>query len=157
MIVRRPSPAPRPVVVSGRHPYEIFMLILCLLTGIPTMMGVTPTPGSMESQVTPWVSCTWAFFLTFGAATALLGVIWPQPKDKELMSVTALSLEQIGLSAVGGAAIFYGAAIYSSTGIKALVPLGMIMSFGAASIWRAWQLQRLLQGAPHLIRDKRRR
>jgi hypothetical protein len=155
MIVRRPAPVPRPVVVSGRHPYEIFMMVMALATGLPTVLGVTPTPGSLNSLVDPLAAHIWGISLTVGAATALLGVVWPQPADTKLMSVTALGLEQIGLVTVGCAGVFYAATL-ALTPTASMIGIGIVAAFGAASLWRAWQLQRLLKGAPRFHREKRR-
>jgi hypothetical protein len=140
--------------LSGRHPFEIFMLALTLVTGAPVLLGVTPRPGSMNALVSSTYVHIWAGALVIGASLALIGVAWKRPKDPRLMSVTGLSLEQVGLVMVAAATLFYTAVLLLSDTPGAGVAIGTILAYGSSCAVRAWQLQGIIRGTRLMHHDR---
>jgi hypothetical protein len=61
--------------------------------------------------------------------------------------VLGIILEQFGLGVFGAAAVVYTAAALYSVGLGALQPVGIVAGFGAACVWRYFQLQGVLNRA----------
>lgn len=136
---------------SGRHPFELFVLTLAFLVSIPTILGATPTPGSINDTLPDWLALSWSVALAGGAGIALFGVFL-------LNRGVGIILEQLGLGIFAIASMVYtGAAIYS-VGWAALQPVGIVAGFGAACAWRYFQLQGVLNRAQaeQEKRDERR-
>jgi hypothetical protein len=132
--------------LSGRHPFEIFLLALSIISGLPVLLGKAPAPGSINAVVDPLAARAWSVALTCGSALALLGVGWRVPKDPTKVSITGLSLEQVGLVTVASAATFYAVVVVIAAGVSAAVPASIILAY-AGSCWvRAWQLQGIIKG-----------
>jgi len=130
--------------LSDRHPYEVYLLTWALITSTPGALGFATVPGSLRGQLPEWAARTWAVTLMVGAATALVGLAWRRPKATRL-SVTGLSLEQIGLVTTGCATVFYSAAALLAAGLTAIVPVGVTLAFGLASFAQALKIERVLR------------
>jgi hypothetical protein len=128
--------------LSDRHPFEVYLLVLALMSSVPASLGLTPAPATIRVQLDPNMARLWAISLTVGAATALVGLSWKRPKFG--LSVTGLTLEQVGLTFVGAATIFYSACAFKAAGLPAIIPIGTVAAFGAASFRQAWKIHRLL-------------
>lgn len=129
---------------AGRHPFQTFLLVLCVISGAPQMFGYT-TAGSIEDSLPEWLVISWGVFLFFGPATSLIGAdFWR--KDY----ATALTLERIGLYLTGAAAIIYAVCIVKIRGYPSLVAGGITLAFGLACLRRAADIAvifyRALQG-----------
>lgn len=123
----------------SRHPFQVFILVLSVIAGVPMLFGKVPIPGSLEEALPQWAGTLWAASLTLGAAVTLVGVFWP-------VRLTGHLIEQVGLIAVGSAAVLYGGVLFffvSDSG--SLVSASMISGYGAACVWRWFQLQRYIQ------------
>ena len=88
--------------LNDRHPYEVYLLALTLASTVPASLGLAPAPASIRVQLDPTAAWIWAASLSVGAAVALVGLAWKRPRQA-LLSVTALLLEQVGLTIVGAA------------------------------------------------------
>ena len=125
---------------AGRHPFQLFTLYLAFITGVPTVLGLTPRPGSINEALHPAVAYGWALFLTVGSLTAIVGVFC---RNRGL----GLVLEQLGLGLVGLTSLIYvGCAIYVLGVDSAIQPIAIVAAFGASCLWRYGQLQRILNG-----------
>lgn len=138
--------------LSGRHPFEIYLLYLTLLTSLPTLLGITPRPGSIEHAMPGWLQLAWSVTLTLGAANALGGIYLPR-RD------IGLIMEQLGLALVGTAAVIYFIVAIVDNGVDALQPLAIVGGFGAACLKRAWDIQSQVDRvhAEQLARERRDR
>lgn len=139
--------------LSGRHPFEIFMLALSLVSGVPVLLGVSPKPGSMNSLVDPFYVHAWSVALVLGSTMALVGVAWRRPKDPAKMTITGLSLEQVGLVMVAAATLFYAAVLAMLGAPGSGVATGIVLAYGASCAVRAWQLQGIIRGTRAMHHD----
>jgi hypothetical protein len=117
---------------AGRHPFQTFMLSVCLVTGVPLLIG-QPIAGSVNELLPAWMAFGWGMSLFLGAAIALAGSYWPRTNY-----ATALTLERAGLVIVGPAAIVYAAIIPLFSGdTKGLVATLIALGFGGSCLKRA--------------------
>lgn len=123
--------------MAGRHPFEIFMLLLAAVTSIPSLLGAAPEPGSIEEALPGWASFSWQVALVIGSVMALVGIWWRE-------RATGLILEQLGLALVGVAGVIYAFSVWSVVGVAAAIPGGIILGFGIACIVRWRQIQRTI-------------
>lgn len=134
--------------LSGRHPFETFMLALAAFASIPALFGAAPDPGSIEAALPPIGGFLWSLILTVGSIVALAGTYW---KDR----ATGLILEQLGLAFVGVAAFIYTGVALSVVGLSAAIPAAIIAGFGAACLKRWRDLQSVIDAVHE--EEKRRR
>ena len=126
--------------MTARHPFELFMLVVCLFAGIPTIADGPPAPQSIEALLPQLLVLGWGISLSVGAFIALLGIFL-------FGAATGIILEQVGLVMVGTACVFYGIAIWIVIGVTGAVSGGIVFGFGCACLWRWRQLQKLVNAA----------
>ena len=124
-----------PAVRYPPDPRALFILALCVVSGLPLLIAGA-VPGSIESQLDPFWVIVWGLMLTVGSLLSLVGMAWQSP--------TGVVTEQVGSVALGVACVVYAAAIWGATEWSGSVPEGIIIGLGGASFWRWWQLQRYL-------------
>lgn len=117
---------------AGRHPFQTYLLVLCVISGVPLVFERPPPALSIESLLPAWVAIGWGCALIGGAVLALVGSYWPRSNY-----ATALTLERIGLVLTGPAGLMYGAAILLVVGFPGFVAACIVFGFGAACIKRA--------------------
>lgn len=115
---------------AGRHPFQTYLLVLCVVSGVPLIFGRVPA-ASVEALLPEWVAVSWGVSLTGGALLGLIGSYWPRENY-----ATALTVERIGLTLTGPAALLYATAIFLITGIDGFIAVGIVAGFGAACIKR---------------------
>lgn len=123
---------------AARYPADpraVFVLFLCVFSGIPLALGHA-TPGTINEQLKNYQVVIWGLLLVLGASCTLLGTF--------NQSVNGIITEQVGSIAVGGACIIYASAIWGQLGAVGTVPALIVGAFGAACWWRWGQLQALL-------------
>lgn len=133
--------------LSGRHPFQLFMLALTVLVSVPTLLGVAPRPGSIQDAYPGWPGYAWAVVLAVGSAMALVGVYLPD-------RATGLILEQLGLFCTGIGSLIYGAAALSSVGETAIYPVAIVWGYGVSCCIRGRQIQRILDQV-HAVEKER--
>lgn len=133
MPFRRLPPADLP---SSRHPFEIFMLVVCVVVGLPILFG-NPPPPSVDALMPLWARIIWSVLVAGGALTALIGVALPQ-------RLAGVFVEQVGLVAVGVGTVVYALCSFVYNDIQLALPAAMILAFGVACLWRWVQLERLI-------------
>lgn len=118
---------------AGRHPFQRYILALCIVGTLPLLFG-EPTSGSIESSLPSSVVLAWGVLLTAGCATTLVGVYWPLREPITPRSfVTALFLERLGLAIVWPTAFVYAAIIVAVTGWSGFLVAMLVVGFGWAS------------------------
>lgn len=115
---------------AGRHPFQTFMLGLCVISGVPLFAG-HETAGSIEATLPDWLAVAWGVALFGGALIAMLGTYWRGEVD------TALMLERMGLDLTGIAAVCYTSAIVIVAGVPGLVAAAIVLGFATACLRRA--------------------
>lgn len=138
---------------SARNPFELFLLGLGLVSGLPLLWGA-PSPGSAAELLGPVLVHVWSYILVFGCVTALVGVWWTWWSwlgrwfpHLCLRSVTGLLIEQVGLVAAGVGTTIYGVALVRLDTQGRSLAAGIAFGFGLACFWRAAQIQRWIRAA----------
>lgn len=134
--------------MSGRHPFEIYMLLLVVITSLPVFFGAAPEPGSIEAELPTWAVFGWQTILAVGSVTSLVGIFWRN-------RATGLILEQLGLAFVGVASVIYAASVWAAAGIPAGIPGGIILGFGMACLIRWRDIQKTIDAVA--AEEKRRK
>lgn len=138
---------------SGRNPFELFLLCLGLLSGIPLLFGAPP-PGTLAELLSPDLVHAWAAILVFGCGVALCGVWWSwwgwlgriHPR-LATRPTTGLLIEQVGLFAVGGGTLIYGVGIIGSGRDGTGIATGIVLAYGMACFWRFAQIKLWVRAA----------
>jgi hypothetical protein len=134
--------------MSGRHPFEIYVLILCFLTALPILFGAPAVPGSIRDSLPPPVAFGWGLALLAGAALALFGIYFGE-------RATGLICEQLGLALVAVACLIYAGCIIAYQGWDGMIAVGIVGGFGASCGRRYFQIQKVLDEVA--AEEKRRR
>ncbi len=125
---------------NSRHPDELFLLFLCLISGITIVFGDAPAPGTIEAALPGWAATVWGIALLLGPLTTLIGIFWPH----RLRKTDGLIVEQVGQMVTGVTAIFYAVILTLAAWPAAVVAGAITLAFGLARLWRWWQIQRIL-------------
>lgn len=156
-------PAVRPLD-SGRHPFEVFVLLAGVLISAPVLIGA-PAPGSTSELLGPLLARLWSWIFFLGCLTALTGVWWTWwgwvaawrqhpswplhrwPRLARRWPVhgprgdTGLLIEQVGLLAVAVGALIYAFGVLRYGGVGKTFPAALIGGIAAASLWRRRQIK----------------
>lgn len=124
------------VTREGREGFEIYVLGLCLLAGIPLLLGKS-RPGSIQSLLPEEWQVIWSLFLVGGSLLALIGIFWPN-------RATGLILEQVGMVPTGVAALVYAVVVLIMAGWSGVIPVAVVGGFGVACFRRWYRIQRVL-------------
>ena len=112
---------------AGRHPFQIFLLSLCVVSAAPYMFGAA-TAEAVAKQLPIYLAFAWGISLFLGSTIALVGSLWRGSFD------TALTMERSGLYITGVAAVVYGLCIL---GVRdAVSPFFALMAFAGAACVR---------------------
>jgi len=118
-------------LLAGRHPFQIYLLMLCAVSGIPLVFGVE-TAGSVNALLPDWAGFTWGLSLSLGSALGIVGAYWPRSHI-----ATALTLEEISMLIVGPSAMLYAVLIALYIGWSGTVTVLIVAGFGLAALTRA--------------------
>lgn len=120
-----------PAVRYPPDPRALFVLLLCVASGVPLIFA-NATPGTLEAKLDPpWV-LAWGIMLSGGALLALVGGL--------RQTVNGIIVEQVGSVALGFACLMYATAIWIAVHLAGTVPIALVLGFGGASFWRWFQL-----------------
>lgn len=132
---------------AGRHPFQTYMLTVCVISGIP-LAANRPAARSIAETLPDWLAVTWGAVLVAGAITALTGSYWPRKGY-----ATALTIERVGLLLVGAAAFVYGVIIIGYVGTAGSVAGLITLGFGAAALKRSHDIRKIFTRAIHEVND----
>lgn len=141
MTMPHPTVAYADPLHAGRHPFQTFLLALCVVSGIPLVAGLD-TSSSVAVLLPSWMAEMWGWSLVLGAAIALTGSYWPRRSY-----ATALTLERVGLVIVGPAAIVYAGVLLLYGWPGSLVAGLITFAFGASCIARARDIGKVIHRA----------
>lgn len=128
-------------------PRAVFILSLCVVAGIPLVLGVSK-PQSIEELMPAWVVVVWGFNLVAGSVATLIGM--------SLRTATGILMEQVGSVWVGAATLFYGTAIILVGGWAAGAAAAIVFGWGLSCFFRWAQLQALINTAVQEAADNDR-
>jgi hypothetical protein len=125
-------------VTSGRHPFEILMLVAAFIAGVAYILrlGGTGTPEKLIPGSAVWA---WYLCLSVGAGVALIGVYLPQATIIGLYK--SLIVERTGLLLLGASCALYEVALIA---FSSHTPgtLAIIGGFAVACLYRFGQTLR---------------
>ena len=116
----RPDPLGEP-----RNPLAIFLLCLCLLSGLLMLGGVT-TAKSVEAALPAVVARVWGTMLSFGSASTLVGMYWQGSIQAGLLA------KRVGMFSLTVASLIYAIIIIVAFGLAGLLSSGIILGFSFA-------------------------
>lgn len=132
---------------AGRHPFQTYLLALCVISGVPKLFGVT-TSESIDAELPEWLAYAWGFMLSAGSLAALVGAYWRG------QLATALTVERAGLAAVGAAAIVYGVVIVVAVHLPGLLAAGIVVGFGLFCVRRARDIGHVIKTAIQVAKEQ---
>lgn len=135
-----------PAVRYPPDPRALFVLLLCVIVGVPLVFA-NATPGTVASQLPAPAVVAWGVMLSGGSLLTLVGAI--------RQTVNGVIAEQVGSVALGFACLIYGGAIWAAVQWAGSVPMFIVIAFGLASLVRYFQLRAYLHAVEHLAQDLR--
>ncbi len=63
-------------VISGKNPFQAWLMAYLLLSGIGFATTTAPAPQSVVAVLPPWATQAWGVSLVAGAAIVLVGTYW---------------------------------------------------------------------------------
>jgi hypothetical protein len=111
-------PVPAEATHTARHPLAIYLLGLCLISGVAALIGTAighPTePPAVIHAVPEWARLGWYGLLIVGAGIALAGICRSHHKVRDLIG--GLLWERFGMTGLGLGAALYGLALVALDG-----------------------------------------
>lgn len=124
---------------AGRHPFQTYLLTLCLISAVPLLFGITPT--SIQAELPRWLVIPWGTMLLTGAGSALVGSHWRGNY------ANALTIERSGLAIVGMPALVFATAIIMYAGWHGLVSAALTAGFGLSCLRRSSDIGGIIKRA----------
>lgn len=135
-----------PAVRYPPDPRALFLLLMCVISGVPLMFA-NATPRSIVAQLDdPWV-VGWGIALVGGSLLTLVGAL--------RQTVNGVLAEQVGSVALGFACLIFAAGIAGYTGWSGSVVALLVFGFGIASLWRWGQLHAYLHAVETIAQEIR--
>ncbi len=128
-------------VPARRHPHQVLIALLLLLSGLPVLLGGTQ-PGSLNDALPTLLVYVWAGGLTVGGALVVLAAFITNP-------LRALYLELIADLPLCLLCSAYAVAVIAAAGTRGLAAAGIVAGTAIAFAVRFWQVTRTLRGLPH--------
>ena len=126
-----------PFIPASRYPADpraVFVLALCVASGIPLVFGATDSE-SLEQVLPVWAVSVWGVLLVVGAVASLAGMA--RQTDMGII------VEQVGSVIVGAATAYYSAAMIVASGTFP-PSIAIVLAWGLSCFWRWGQLQSLI-------------
>lgn len=117
------------------EPFEIYLAVAALASGLPVLLGVT-APTSLAHQLTPWVLRAWGAGLVAGAVLTLIARWLLAGARTESGQESAARLEVLGMTIFTGAGAMYATSILA-VGIIGIPAGAFIAAFAGACATRA--------------------
>ena len=130
---------------SSRHPLIVFLLALCLISGVGMVAGNAPKPNSLEASLPAWQALAWAWALLLGALSTITGISLQPYRLRD-----GVLLEQVGMATLCPAAIIYAGAAFGQLGWSAFLSAGILFGLGLSCGYRWWTLQKDIQKSKRL-------
>jgi hypothetical protein len=122
-------------ITSGRHPYEVALLIAAPSVGVIMLLS-DPRPRPIATAMPMPVSAVWIALLILSGATGLAGVWWPGRIEM------SLSIEAVGVLVLGSATSMYTVAVLAVAGLAGAAAGGFGAAVAGGSWWRLTQIWR---------------
>jgi hypothetical protein len=124
-------------VPSIRSPFEIVLLVACIIGGIGGLINPTSTSPAVSRVLPEWLLVSWYAALIASGACTLIGVSFRR--------VFGLYIERIGLTLLTGICMVYAVSVLAGGGYPFAFAAITVMSFAVACGYRLRQIQRDLR------------
>lgn len=125
-------------VRSGRHPFQVALLVVSLVSGAVGFILRQPGPsGGVERALGP-LSPWFYLCLLVSASLCLTGAFW-RSRDIRALQV-GLHIERAGMPILAGSCGCYAALSFINTGVRALVAVLLIGGIALAALIRTRQI-----------------
>lgn len=142
-------------LIAQRNPFELFLLSLAAITGVTTLATGVAASKSMEITLDATTLYIWAWSLTIGCVTAMLGILMPH---RARFVEVGLQLERFGLVLTGtGVAIFVYVVISANGWLTGGQVAASNLAFALACFTRTLQITRRFRYANTWRRPERGR
>lgn len=123
----------RVIVVTGKsRPHELLLLAYGAIIGAVTLLGER---SSIALASPTWAVYAWSIGLVISGVLGIGASLW------RTALVRALEIERGALLIGAGAILLYSGYILTvGSGWDQVVGAGMVAAWGAANIWRSWQI-----------------
>lgn len=126
-----------PLMVStGRHPHEITLLVMCLISGFAGFL--TPSSDHADSLNTIFPGhMIYVYFgsLIFGSGVALSALV-------QASSLISLKLERAGLTILTGSMVGLAGGVAAVVGFRGIATILLVMAYAIANVIRVVQINR---------------
>lgn len=129
--------------VMSEMPFEVLIILLCILTGLPMALGVLPQPNSLIATLPSWTIKCWGGLLSVGGITALIGLIMSHLIARRRF-VEGMYLEAGGLLVIGSGALVFGLCIVVAVGWPAVFSISVYCIMAAACFFRYRTIRRTI-------------
>lgn len=137
---------------SGRNPFEVALMIVCVAVGVVGLIVPGPGPSPTLAAVFGWASgLIYAGFL-IAPSIALIGLAWPRDTVRRLQ--VGMSVERAALYPVSGMAAAYAGSAFASSGLRAVVAASLIGAIALACLLRARQITADLRSVAEVLPDR---
>lgn len=124
-------------IPPSRHPFQVWILAACLISGISTAV-FDAGPATLRELLPVWAFWLWGAVLMMGGFFGLLGAFW---EDR----ITGLLMERLALIAISGGSMVYAVTVVSLAGKVGYTTAAYTMSVGIAGFWRVRHINRALR------------
>jgi uncharacterized membrane protein YidH (DUF202 family) len=132
------------------HPFELLIAFLCVVTGIPLMLGVHLSNSTAE--VLPFtLQILWGVLLFIGGALAMLGLVRFHTSPEARRQILALRIEQSGWIMVATALFVFGFILVTLNASGAGFVLLTYAAFIAACVCRYIALRHAVRAYTKVI------
>jgi len=117
-------------VTSRRNPFELWIIVACVLTGVIALLPIGRRDGLIDHYL-PSLALLWYVGLLIAGCVTLVGALW---RTRTFTTVVrALGWERAGLTLLVGLMIGYGGAVLIITprAPSGLLMLGLAVAAGA--------------------------
>lgn len=128
---------------SGAEPYEIGILLVCLLWGVFALTGVARLTSNSTRQLPTWGVYLFFSTLAVGSALALGGVI----AERVFLKLAGFQVERAGQCALVGLSISYSVWTWTAFGRSSVSFILFLAVIWGAGAFRVWRITRDLRNA----------
>lgn len=127
-------------VPARRHPHQVFVAALLVVSGIPILLG-GPRPGSINETLPAPLVYLWAVVIVAGGAMVVAAAL--------VGPLAALYLELVADPPLSVMCLVYAAAVLTVVGMRGAVAVALVVAASIAFAVRAsqvWRTFRTLHG-----------
>lgn len=116
------------------HQFELFVALLCMVTGAPLAFGIAPSPNSIAATLPTWTLFVWGIMLSLGGLCTVAGILWRHINKQQFLA--GLKVEEAGLWMLGSCSAVLALAIGYYVGMAAILTSGIFAALALACVSR---------------------